>query len=108
LDVIYVVVGVVCTVLALLVAAILYLIRAKQSKGEGTDPLLPTPCSRPPAPNPLLPTPCSLERRCLDTKFTAVLLQLLPGAERVVRRLRGKLCQEQSHTRFLVLVPKIT
>ena len=94
MDVIYVVVGVVCTVLALLVAAILYLIRAKQSKGEGTDPLLPTPCS--------------LERWCLDTKFTAVLLQLLPGAERVVRRLRGKLCQEQSHTRLLVLVPKIT
>uniref|UniRef100_A0A8C0AR48 Ig-like domain-containing protein n=1 Tax=Buteo japonicus TaxID=224669 RepID=A0A8C0AR48_9AVES len=33
---IYIVVGVVCTVLALLVAAILYLIRAKQSKGKET------------------------------------------------------------------------
>ncbi|XP_069658312.1 tyrosine-protein phosphatase non-receptor type substrate 1-like isoform X1 [Haliaeetus albicilla] len=33
---IYIVVGVVCTVLALLVAAILYLIRAKQSKGKSS------------------------------------------------------------------------
>lgn len=32
---IYIVVGVVCTVLALLVAAILYLIRTKQIKGKG-------------------------------------------------------------------------
>lgn len=37
LVLIYIVVGVVCTVLALLVAAILYLIRAKQSKGKETN-----------------------------------------------------------------------
>ncbi|XP_074776619.1 tyrosine-protein phosphatase non-receptor type substrate 1-like isoform X1 [Athene noctua] len=36
LLVIYIVVGVVCTVLALLVAAILYLIRTKQSKGKSS------------------------------------------------------------------------
>ncbi|KAM9527964.1 tyrosine-protein phosphatase non-receptor type substrate 1-like isoform 1-T4 [Guaruba guarouba] len=36
LVLIYIVVGVVCTVLALLVAAILYLIRAKQSKGKSS------------------------------------------------------------------------
>ncbi|XP_009982659.1 PREDICTED: tyrosine-protein phosphatase non-receptor type substrate 1-like, partial [Tauraco erythrolophus] len=36
LSLIYIVVGVVCTVLALLVAAILYLIRAKQSKGKSS------------------------------------------------------------------------
>lgn len=45
---IYIVVGVVCTVLALLVAAILYLIRAKQIKGKGAEcvarrQLLPAP-----------------------------------------------------------------
>lgn len=34
---IYIVVGVVCTVLVLLVVAILYLIRAKQSKGKETQ-----------------------------------------------------------------------
>lgn len=45
---IYIVVGVVCTVLALLVAAILYLIWTKQIKGKGAEcvagrQLLPTP-----------------------------------------------------------------
>lgn len=45
---IYIVVGVVCTVLALLVAAILYLIRTKQIKGKGPEcvagrHLLPAP-----------------------------------------------------------------
>lgn len=40
---IYIVVGVVCTVLALLVAAILYLIRTKQIKGKAGRQLLPTP-----------------------------------------------------------------
>lgn len=47
---IYIVVGVVCTMLALLVAAILYLIRTKQIKGKGAKcgagrQLLPTPFS---------------------------------------------------------------
>lgn len=36
LPLVYSVVGVVCTMLALLVAAILYLIRAKQSNGKET------------------------------------------------------------------------
>ncbi|XP_010132404.1 PREDICTED: tyrosine-protein phosphatase non-receptor type substrate 1-like, partial [Buceros rhinoceros silvestris] len=39
LRLIYIVVGVVCTVLALLVAAIVYLIWAKQGKGKETPPL---------------------------------------------------------------------
>lgn len=71
---IYIVVGVVCTVLALLVTAILYLIRAKQSKGKETE------CT---AGKQLLLTPfsLSLEHQGLDTEFTAVLLQLLPKGE---------------------------
>ncbi|XP_052639989.1 signal-regulatory protein beta-1-like isoform X2 [Harpia harpyja] len=105
---IYIVVGVVCTVLALLVAAILYLIRAKQSKGKDTKrmtgkQLLLTPFS------------LSLEHQCLDAEFTAVLLQLLPkggdGAElprlfagcresSAWLLLHANACQEQCQTRF--------
>lgn len=105
---IYIVVGVVCTVLALLVAAILYLIRAKQSKGKETKRM---------AGKQLLLTPFSLclEHQCLDAEFIAVLLQLLPKGEDGAELprlfagcressawllLRANACQEQSQTCF--------
>lgn len=113
---IYIVVGVVCTVLALLVAAILYLIRAKQSKGKETKRV---------AGKQLLLTPFSLclEHQCLDAEFTAVLLQLLPKGEDGAELprlfagcressawllLHADACQEQSQTRLLFLVCKMS
>lgn len=113
---IYIVVGVVCTVLALLVAAILYLIRAKQSKGKETKHV---------AGKQLLPTPFSLclEHQCLDAEFIAVLLQLLPKGEDGAELprlfagcressawllLHANACQEQSQTCSLFLVCKMS
>lgn len=113
---IYIVVGVVCTVLALLVAAILCLIRAKQSKGKETKCM---------AGKQLLPSPfsLSLEHQCLDAEFTTVQLQLLPkgedGAEltglfagcresSAWSPLRADACQKQSQTCLLFLVAKMS
>lgn len=67
LPLVYSVVGVVCTMLALLVAAILYLIRAKQSNGKETR------SSQPPSP--------SFSGIRAWTLFTVVLLQLLLKGE---------------------------
>lgn len=97
---IYVAVGVVCTVLALLVIAILYLIRVKQSKGKENHV-----CGR----GSSCLQPLLLEHQSFDAEIHGCSSCRKGRTEQNsqgVRRLRGKLCLVQNQKRSVLLVPK--